>query len=806
MAKSTLAYARPFFKARGWQIKDYQKQAWQAYDRGESGLISLPTGAGKTYSAIFGPLARLEREPKKSGLKVLYITPLKALARDIGKAIWEAAAISTEPAEIDLRTGDTNSYRRGKQRQKLSDILITTPESLGILVSYENAAELLGGCHTVVVDEWHELYGSKRGALLELLLTRLTAMNPRLQIWGLSATFGDLELVGRSLIGVDRPLSVIKSQRQRQTELATLIPKDLKNLPSCGHAGLRMMSTFAEDFDWELPSLVFTNTRSFAERWHQKLLETFPERTEQIGLHHGSIDQVNRVTIEDGLKSGQLKLVVCTASLDLGLDFSPIERIYQIGSPKSISRLLQRAGRSAHQPGRSSVIRFVPTHRFEIFEIIAVQRALERGELENPPAMQGFLDLLIQHIITVGIGTGFEADALYREVCSCYGLRELSRSDFDWCLEFAASGGHALKAYPQYHRLSCNADGWFGEASPRLSKIHRMNIGTITGQGTLAVKFSSGKRIGVVEERYLARLKPGDTFLFAGKSLEFRKIYNGACIVARSKKSSRHTPRWLGGQATLSRPLARGLREVIENISELKIQKNLKPIVLLMTTQQCQHSQLPRNNKLLIETVKTREGYHCFAYTFEGLYLNQAIGLLLALELSRGEAFHIQVTVNEYGFELLSPKPIDYQQAITPTSFSPDNLEDRLIQTVNLSELSQQQFKVIARIVGLVVQNYPGNQKSGRQIQSGSQLLYQVLERFDPDNKLLLLAREEVLSHQFELSSLASALRRLASSAIDYVPIATLTPFALPLWAERAATRFDSEVLRERIALLEDLW
>ena len=806
MPKSTLSFARPFFQHREWRIKDYQKEAWKAYDEGKSGLISLPTGAGKTYSAIFGPIARIASNPDRGGLRTLYITPLKALARDISKALWEAAAIAEDPPTIDLRSGDTSSYRRTKQRKGLAEILVTTPESLGILISYENAEELFAKCHTVVVDEWHELFGTKRGALLEILLSRLSALNPKLQIWGLSASFGDLNEVGQSLIGMEKDLTIINKAKKRPIKLSTLIPKNLNLLPSTGHAGLRMMQAFADDFDWDQPSLVFTNTRSFAERWHQKLLETFPERTEQIGLHHGSIDQVNRVVIEDGLKSGQLRLVVCTASLDLGLDFSPIERIYQIGSPKSISRLLQRAGRSAHQPGRSSVIRFIPTHRFEVFEIIAVKRALDAGDLENPPAMQNYLDILIQHILTVGIGTGFDADQLYGEVRNTYGLRNLRREDFDWCLDFAANGGTALQAYPQYHRLKKTEDGRYVAASDKLSRIHRMNIGTITGQGTLAVKFSSGQRLGVVEESYLSRLKPGDTFLFAGRSLEFRKIYNGACIVQRAKKSSKHTPRWLGGQTVLSRPLSRSLREVLEDTENLAVDRTLSRVTTQMIKLQKKHSSLPEQNKTLIELASTREGHHCFVYTFEGKYLNQAIGLLLSLSLSAGRAIQVQVTVNEYGFELLTKKAIDYSKLITPSSFSTENLEERLLKTVNLSELSQQQFRVIARIVGLIVQNYPGTQKSGRQIQSGSQLLFQVLERFDPENKLLSLARSEVFHHQFELNSLRSALTRLSSSQLKFVPIKTLSPFSLPLWAERAATLFESEVLRERIALLEDLW
>ncbi|SMF43070.1 ligase-associated DNA damage response DEXH box helicase [Pseudobacteriovorax antillogorgiicola] len=798
-------FGNAFLETLGWQAKPYQIEAWEAYRDGRSGLLSLPTGSGKTYAAAVGPIWRAVQTSRKKGLQVLYITPLKALARDIEKALAPIVGFSGKTISLDVRTGDTSSYRRSKQRERLADVLITTPESLAILISYRNSDQLLQSCHSVIVDEWHEFFGTKRGAFLELCLSRLRGLNPNLQTWGMSATFGNLGLSCQTLLGTDSQVLIVSSSEKRRIEITTLVPERQADLPLAGHSGMGMMKVFAKDFDWRKPSLVFTNTRSFAERWYQGLIEQFPDKKDAIGLHHGSLDQVNRTQIEDGLKSGELKLVVCTASLDLGLDFSPIERVYQIGSPKSIARLLQRAGRSAHQPGRDSVIRFIPTHGFELFEVQGLQQGVARGDVESPPPCEGYLDVLIQHIVTVGIGPGFEPNQLFNEVRTAWGLRNLSREDYEWCLIFASRGGDSLKAYERYHKIT-EVDGRYREAELRISRIHRMNIGTITADATVQVKFQGGKRLGHVEERYLSRLKKGDTFTFAGRRLAFNKLYNGVCYVSLAKKVHSQTPRWYGGQLALSAPLAWNLRNVIENFRDMIWASPVEPLVENIIETQERLSALPQVGEVLVELCRTRDGYHCFIFPFEGIHLNQAIGLLLALRLSHGDDTSFQVSVNEYGVELLSRQPFDFSKALKASLFSCDNVLNDLTKSVNLSELSQQQFRTIARIAGLVLQNYPGQRKSGRQVQVSSNLIYQVFERFERGNRLLKLAKDEVIHQQFEIHRLEKALQRLEKSRLLIKTVERLTPFSMPVWASRAATKFDSESLREKIEILESTW
>jgi len=797
---------RAFFAAQGWAPYPYQEETWRAYAEGRSGLLTVPTGAGKTYAAYGGPLAELVREgpaPKgaMSSLRVLYITPLRAVSRDIEKALRLPVEALELPFTVGSRTGDTGSSERARQRKRLPEVLVTTPESLSLLLTNEHPEELFASLRCVIVDEWHELMASKRGVQVELGLARLRRLAPTMRTWALSATIARPEAAARIAVGPANEASVIRAEIDRPIIVESLLPKSIERFPWSGHLGLAMLDPLLAWLDPAVSTLLFTNTRSQAERWFAEILRRRPEWAERLALHHGSIDREVREEIEARVKAGRLSLVVCTSSLDLGVDFSPVERVVQIGSPKGIARLMQRAGRSGHRPGASCRVLCVPTHAMELVEIAAARTAVARCEIEERPGVLRPLDCLVQHLVTIGLGGGFVAEDLFAEVRTTAAFAEITRQEFDWCLDLVTHGGEALRAYQQFRRLSLGEDGRYTVTNKMIAQLHRMNVGTIAADATIAVRWVRGGRLGSIEENFIARLHPGDSFLFAGRALEFVRMRDLAAQVRPARQHTPFTPRWDGSRFPMSTALAGAMRRVLHDAAEGRLDEPEMVAAAPILQAQRELSRIPRLGEILVETTVTNEGHHLFLYPFEGRLVHEGLAVLLALRLGRVAPATFSLAINDYGLELLTERTTPYVQYLDHERFAGERLVDDLLESVNLGELGLRQFREIARVAGLIVQRYPGAERTGRQLQASASLLWQVLCEFDPANLLVGQARREVMDRQFEESRLARTLRRLREERLVHVVTPTPGPLALPLIADRiGGSHLSTESLLDRLA------
>jgi ATP-dependent Lhr-like helicase len=823
-----LAPIEAWFSQQGWTPMAFQRQAWQAYLAGESGLIQVPTGSGKTYAAVMGPIAELLAEAGWSpgspgtsppGLRLLYLTPLRALSRDLALAIQAPIEAMGWPLRLAIRNGDTSSHERTKQLRSPPQILITTPESLSLLLANAKAPELFGALQAVVLDEWHELMGSKRGVQAELCLSWLRQLRPNLCTWAISATIGNLEEAARAAVGLEPAQAggpqprIVTANIQRATAIRSLLPDSIDGFPWGGHLGLRMYEELVAGLDPAVSTLLFTNTRNQAERWHQCLRFACPEMEGALALHHSAIDRSEREAIEAGVKAGELRWVVCTSSLDLGVDFQPVERVVQIGSAKNLARLLQRAGRSAHSPGGTSQVLFMPTNALELLEVSAIRRGLAEGlvETRRPPRLA--LDVLLQHLTSLACGPGFEPEQALAAVRTAWSFRELSKSQWQWCLDFLEHGGRCLGAYPRYRKLVREGDV-YRVVDKAIARLHRFNIGTITADRSVTVRFVRGAVIGHVEEAFIGRLKPGDVFFFAGRQLEFVRLREMTAQVKATTKKSSTVPAWAGGQMALSDLLSQHLRAEVDRCAralaggtdhgiglDTPELRALEPLL----RRQIDLSRLPREGEFLVELCRSREGSHLFAFPFEGRFVHEGIGFLWAWRLARHRPSTVTVSVNDYGFELLAPKGYPFDELLElhgDDLLNSDHLAADLEQAVNLSELCRRRFRAIAQVSGLITQAMPGQSKSGGQLQISAALLFDVFQKHEPDHLLLEQARREVIEEQLELPRLQAALERLAASRWLLERTLRPGPLAFPLLVERLNNRMSNESVLERVQRL----
>lgn len=816
-----------WFHKKNWKVFDFQKEAWQRYLDGYSGLIHASTGTGKTY-AIW-PAALIEwmrhgdltdmivSKKDKRGhlpLTVLWLTPLRALANDIATSLEQPVHDLDLPFTVETRTGDTSTSRRAKQKDNLPSALITTPESLSILLSYENSAEKFKHLKLVVVDEWHELIGNKRGVQVELALARLRRLAPEMRVWGLSATIGNLEQSLDCLLGAQSPKNTSKAKSclvqakiNKEVVAQSVLPPRLDNLPWTGHTGLPMVEEVIKLIDGGRTSIVFTNVRSQTEQWYQRIIEAREDFCGVAALHHGSLDAEVRRWVELALKEERLKFVVSTSSLDLGVDFSPVDRVMQIGSPKGVARAMQRAGRSGHSPGLVSKLYLVPSHALELVEMAAARIAMAKGNVESRYPLNNSIDVLCQHVVTVALGTGFKPDELYDEVRETHCFANLTEADWHWILNFVGTGGVALKAYPEYQRIR-QEDGRYIISDKSLALKHRLSIGTIVSDQAMEVCFTTGERIGQVEESFISRLKKGDRFIFAGRYLELVDVRGMKARVRISPIKSGIIPRWMGGRLPLSSELSYEVRLLISRASagdygEVEM-AFLRPLLEL----QAKRSRLPELGQILVETYKSREGYHLFVYPFEGRLVNEGIAILVAYQLSRISPSTYSIAMNDWGFEILSDRPILFEDGSTGAAaffknFRYDNLAEDIRACLNSTEMAKRQFREIARVAGLIFQGYPGANKTVKQVQVSSGLLYDVFVDFDPGNLLVRQAHDEVLERHLEISRMIGALSRLASSEIVEVPLTKASPFCLPLMVDRLRGKLTSEKLAQRILRMQ---
>lgn len=792
-----------WFEQQGWKPWPFQLNAWEAYQQGKSGLITVPTGSGKSYAAFFGPLFELYKDPKE-GIQILYITPLRALARDLEAALRRPLLELNLPFKLESRTGDTSPNQRLKQKKNPPEILLTTPESLALLLTVDIAKQNFAHLRCIIVDEWHELVGSKRGVMLELLLRKLQSWTPNLAIWGISATLGNPNEAAQVLLGRNTPYCLIDAALDREVIIDTILPEKIDDLPWAGMLGLKMLPYVIKELDPGMPTLIFTNTRSQAERWHAALVNARPEWALITAIHHSSIEKDEREQIEEGVKSGRLKFIVCTSSLDLGIDFSPVEKVIQIGSPKSIARLIQRAGRSSHQPMRSCHIAIVPTHILELVEIKAIRVALMDHVVEQRIPLKHSYDVLLQHLMSSALGGGFSADIMFNEVKKTYAFEDLSREQFDSCLNFLCYGGSALEAYPEYHKLSL-VEGMYRLLDKRLAQRHRMHIGTIPSNPLVKVQFLGGKSIGDIEESFIAKLHEKECFFFAGRYLELVQFRDMTAYVRQSKAKEVKTPVWLGGHLPLSGPVSSYIRKVLtDNNPSQKVPENH----LLQEAFKIQKklSYLPDKEELLIEIFHTREGWHHYVYLFEGRLVHEGLAAILLQRIAKLFPGTYASAVNDYGLEISCRTPIPLTIELVRLWLDPENLFAECTHTNNFEELALRRFRDIARIAGLIFPGYLGKVKSIRQVQASSGLLFKVLKSYDPHHLLLMQAYEEVLEQQIQFPRLQAALERAKKQKIVIKKPAKLTPLALPLYLEKISGRLSTEALITRIQNIKAQW
>ena len=806
LKKPAIDVVLEWFKTKQWDPFPFQKKTWSAHAKGESGLIHAPTGTGKTYAAWAGPLIEWMDElgkkpmPKRPPeLRVLWITPLRALVKDTTHSLRTLVEDLQLPWTVEERTGDTTGSIKAKQRKRFPSCLVTTPESLSLLLSYPETKEAFSNLRTVVVDEWHELLSTKRGVQTELGLARLRLWNPKLKTWGLSATLGNLDIAQATLLGTNQPGKLINGDLKKKFEVDVLIPKDMEKFPWAGHLGGKMVEEVAQQIEGAGTTLVFTNVRSQTEFWYHALQQIRPKWKDEIGIHHGSIDRKERKQVEDRLREGTIRAVVCTSSLDLGVDFSPVDQVIQIGGPKGVARLLQRAGRCGHQPGAVSRVICVPTHAMEMVEYAAAREAINERRIEARDPLRSPLDLLAQHLITLALGGGFFSKDAIKEVRSAWSYRDITEEEWGWVLDFIIRGGDTLRAYDQFKRVVVDANGLHSVESRIISRFHRMSIGTITSDPAIEVKFSTGRRLGTVEESFISRIKPGSNFYFGGKLLALKRVRDLTAVVTLAKRGKGAIPVWGGGKSPLSSELALGVRQKLEaagkDIFKEKEMRALRPSLEL----QSMGSKLPKMNELLIERTDTREGTCWFIYPFAGRLAHEGLASLISYRMTRLEPMTLSLSFNDYGFHLCSTSTKEFNESDWRNLLSPEGVVDELLECMNLSEMDKRQFREVARVAGLIFQGYPGARKSNRQVQASGGLFFDVFSKYDPNNLLLTQSRREVLDRQLEVNRMVSTLKRISGQKIVRESPSRLSPFGFPLWAESLRSQVSSESWSDRV-------
>lgn len=801
--------AKTWFNEKKWTPFPFQINTWSAYLKGSHGLVNAPTGSGKTYSVFVGILLEYIKlhgtNKQANGLQAIWITPIRALSKEIEAASQRAIDGLGLSWSVGVRTGDTSTKERERLKRTPPQLLITTPESLHLMLAQKQYAKYFKNLKAFVADEWHELMGSKRGVQIELGLSKLKVTSPNMKIWGISATIGNMDESLHTLLGNQYDASnftLIKADHDKVIEVISLLPETIETMPWAGHLGINMLQQVIPIIKKSRSSLIFTNTRSFAEIWYQKLLAQAPELAGVIAMHHSSISRDLRDWVEGALHKGQLKAVVCTSSLDLGVDFRPVETIIQIGSPKGVGRFMQRAGRSGHQPGAVSRIYFVPTNSLELMEAAALRKAINIQLMEDRiPFIRSF-DVLIQYLVTLAVSDGFDSAQTLKEIRTTFCYSSISDEEWKWTLNFVTSGGKALTAYDEYHKVAFE-DDLFKVVNRKIAMRHRLSIGTIVSDSSMYVNYVSGKRVGTIEEWFITRLKPGDVFWFAGRSLELVRVHGMTAQVRNTKRKAGIVPSWQGGRMSLSSQLSEMLRDQL-SLAFDKENRDIEMEVLepLMKLQD-QRSHLPKKDEFLIEYFKSKEGYHVLMYPFEGRAVHEGLGAVIAYRMAQIKPISFSIAMNDYGFELLSDTEIPIYEALETNLLGPENLVRDIEASINSTEMMRHRFREIASISGLVFKGFPGKQQKERHIQSSAQLFFDVFNDYDPQNLLLNQAYEEVLIFQLEEARMRRALERINQQKIIVKEPVKPTPFAFPIMVDRLREKLTSEKLADRIKKMQ---
>ncbi|MCM5662118.1 ligase-associated DNA damage response DEXH box helicase [Galbibacter mesophilus] len=806
--KELFNIAEHWFLSQNWKPFPFQKKTWQAYLEGKNGLLNAPTGSGKTYALWIGIVLKYIQEnpdyktKNPKGVKAVWITPLKALSLEIQQATQRFCDEIELPFTVGIRTGDTPQKERAAQKRKMPDLLITTPESLHLLLSSKNYDKTFSTLNAVVVDEWHELLGSKRGVQIELALSRLKTVCSPLQIWGISATIGNLEqargvLLGPNSVALKNSI-LLRANLKKKIKVRSILPDTMEKFPWRGHLGLHLLEKTIPIIEKSKTTLLFTNTRAQCELWFQAILAKHPEFAGEIAMHHGSIGKETRLWVEGAIRNESLKAVVCTSSLDLGVDFAPVETIIQIGGPKGVARFMQRAGRSKHRPGEESVIYFLPTHAIELIEASALKNAVKTAQVEDRiPYLLSF-DVLIQYLTTLAVSNGFFPDEIFKEVKTTFCFQGMTEEEWNWVLRFITVGSESLENYDEYKKVMVNEEGKFLVESRRTAMRHRLSIGTIVSDAVLSVKYLKGGYIGTIEEWFISKLKPGDVFTFAGRNLELFSIKNMKVLVKKSKQKSSKVPSWMGGRMSFSSQMSELLRKELYNYHTETISSELKALGPVFE-RQTKESIVPTDKEFLIETFKTREGHHAIFYPFEGRFVHEAMGSLLAYRISLLQPITFSIAFNDYGFELLSDQKIDIQNVLDNDLFTPRFMHADLEKSLNATEMARRKFRDIAVVGGLVFQGFPDKLLKSKHLQSSSQLLFNVFRDYEPENLLYLQSYRETFEHSLEEGRLIQALERIEIQQIVWRECEKPTPFSFPIITDRLREKLSSEKLADRI-------
>lgn len=849
MLQQTKGYSiiNEWLEKKGYEPFQFQTETWQHIVDGKSGLVNAPTGCGKTFSVFLGSIIyfinqypNTYKTETKKGLQLLWITPLRALAKDIGRAMEEVITDLGIQWKVGIRNGDTSISERQKQKKHTPEILLITPESLHLLLAQKNNQSIFEPLQIIAVDEWHELLGGKRGVQVELAISRIVGYKSKLEItkanislWGISATIGNLEeakevlLAPLSLIKKNKTI-IVKAKLEKEIEIHSIIPDEIEKYPWAGHLGIKLAEKIIPIIEQSTTTLIFINTRGMSERWYQTILDIAPHLAGAIALHHGSIEQELRQWVEEALHTKKLKAVVCTASLDLGVDFRPVDTVIQVGSPKGVARFLQRAGRSGHAPGEVSKIYFLPTHSLELVEAVALKKAVEQKEMESKPPLSLCFDVLTQYLCTLAVGDGFIAEETYHQVKKTFCFSEMTKQEWLSLIQHITQGGVALQQYDEFKKVEIE-DGLYKIKSRRLAMRHRMHIGTIVSDAMLKVKFLSGGYIGVIEEFFISKLEPGDVFTLAGRNVELVMIKDMNVLVKKSTAKKSIVPSWNGGRMSLTANLGKILRETFNEIAETyepetqqkksvnnKSKKKKETLSIRNSPElaalqplfdlQKYLSHIPKANEILLEQIESKDGFHLLIYPFEGRQVHEAMSAIIAYRIGCIQPITFSIAMNDYGFELLSDQPIPVDDTNVQQLFSTENLLADIQKSVNSTEMAKRKFRDIAVIGGLVFQGMPGEKLKTRHLQSSASLLFKVFEEYDANNILLRQAYNEVLEQQMDEARLRHALQRMYNSKIVLSFPQRLTPLSFPIIVDGLnRNNLSSEKLEDRVRRMQQM-
>lgn len=763
-----------WFSERGWTPYGHQRAMLEAAESGDSALLIAPTGGGKTLAGFLPSLIEVARRPEER-LHTLYVSPLKALAVDVHRNLQQPILDMGLPIRAETRTGDTPSAKRQRQRRRPPHVLMTTPESLALLLSYADAARVFKDLARVVVDEVHALVGGKRGDLLALNLARLSAVAPGCQRIGLSATVAwpDALRAWLSPRADGRDVRLIHADSGPPPVIQILEWNG--RMPWSGHMALESLPQVYEAIRGARTALVFVNTRAQAEIVFRHLWYLNTDGL-AIALHHGSLAAERRRKVEAAMAKGQLRAVVATASLDLGVDWAAVDLVVQIGAPKGVSRLLQRIGRAGHRLDCSSQALLVPANRFEMLECRAAVEAIAAGALDGEPPHPGGLEVLAQHITATACAAPFDADALYEEVRRAAPFARLPRSDFDDTLRYVENGGYALAAYERYRRLTLLDDGRYRIASPRLARLYRMNVGTIVEAVMVTVKLKRGPVIGEVEEYFIQGLAPGDTFVFAGEVLRLEGVRDTTAVVTRAAGAEPKVPAYAGGRLPLSTHLAARVRRML---ADPEAWRSLPPQVAAWLALQQRRSVLPGPDDLLVETFPRGGKQFLVVYGFEGRNVHQTLGMLVSRRMERAGFGPLGFVATDYVLALWSVHPARDLADL----FGEDMLGDDVEEWMAESSILKRTFRTVAVIAGLIDRRHPGSEKTGRQVTVNTDLIYTVLRRHEPGHVLMRATRDDAARGFVELGRLAEMLRRIKGRIVER-RLDKVSPLAVPVLLE----------------------